>query len=592
MKIILTTLNSKFIHSNLAIRYLKEYTKDIEDIDIYEYTINQHIDYIVQDIYKKKPELVGFSTYIWNLEETLKICEMIKIVSPDTEILLGGPEVSFEGEGFLEKYNYIDYIIYGEGEETFREFIYAKKNNKKLDKIKGLIYKTKDNNIVKNEERPLMKDLNKIPSPYDNIGKEFKNRIVYYESSRGCPFNCAFCLSSTIKGVRYFDIERVKKDLSNLIDGEVRQVKFVDRTFNANKKYAKEIMQFIMDKDPKGINFHFEVTAHLLDDDMLNFISKAKEELFQFEIGVQSTNEKTIQAIGRTTDFEKLSEVVGKIKSFKNIHQHLDLIAGLPYEDYNSFGRSFNDVYNLKPEKLQLGFLKMLKGSNLRKDEAKYGYKYLDKPPYEVLCNDFLSFDDVIVLHGIEDLVEKYYNEDYFEYSLDYIINKHYSGPFDFYEDFLHYWVENSYDEVSHSRDRLYEILKEYIHTKHYEDYGIIENLIKYDYIFNHSKKRIPHNIKLGMEDEYKFNIHDVLKDEEVLSKYIYEYKDIPTRKTMNLVSVEYFNLNPIKIIKDIEDNNFNSGNYEETFILFKHKTSDLNRCKTYDIGGKMKELI
>lgn len=584
MKVIVTTLNSKFIHSNLAIRYLKAFTEDLCNIEIEEYTINQHIDFIVSDLYKKKADIICFSTYIWNLNETLEICETLKIVNPNLKILLGGPEVSFDPEVVLENNDFIDYIIFGEGELTFKEFIeYKVMGSNNYEGIKGLAYRNGDK-IIKNENRDLIKDLNIIPSPYDNIGKEFENKIIYYESSRGCPFNCAFCLSSTIKGVRYFDIERVKKDLGSLIDGKVRQVKFVDRTFNANKEYAKEIMNYIMEKDPVDINFHFEVTAHLLDDDMLEFISKAKEGLFQFEIGVQSTNDKTIEAIGRTTDFEKLSEVTRRIKSFNNIHQHLDLIAGLPYEGYDSFKNSFNDVYNLKPEKLQLGFLKLLKGSKLRAEEDKYGFKYLDKPPYEILENDFISYEDILKLHNIEDLVEKYFNEDYFSNSLDYIIKNHYEDPFSFYEELLEYWESRDYHKVSHSRDRLYDILKEFVHSHHYNDYEEFENLIKYDYIYNHTKKRLPGMLRLK-EEKNNFNIHDVLKNEEILNQYLYKYKDLPTRKVLNLVTVEYFSINPLSIM---------SGNQvkQDSYILFKHKEGELDRCSAFDISYIIKELI
>ena len=341
----------------------------------------------------------------------------------------------------------------------------------------------------------MIKDLNIIPSPYKNIGDEFENKIVYFESSRGCPFNCEFCLSSTIKGVRYFEINRVKEELNNLIEGKVRQVKFVDRTFNANKNYAMEIMSFIINKNPKDINFHFEVTAHLLDREMLNFLSGVKEGLFQFEVGVQSTNLDTIDAIGRTTDFEKLRDITKEIKSHKNIHQHLDLIAGLPYEGYDSFRKSFNDVYEIRPEKIQLGFLKLLKGSGLRKDQEKYGFKYLDEPPYEVLENDFIKFKEIIKLKTIEDLVERYYNEGYFEHALEFIVHNHYTSPFDFYEDFSYYWEFKNYHKVSNSRIRLYEILIEFYKHKGFNNMVVFNELLRFDFIKNNKGSRIPNGI-------------------------------------------------------------------------------------------------
>ncbi len=588
MKAMLTTLNSKFIHSNLAIRYLSGYVKDIMDMEVCEFTINQNIDFIVAEIYKSNPDIIGFSTYIWNLRETLMICDILKNVKPNIITVLGGPEVSFDGEELMRDNPYIDFIIYGEGEETFREFIqHIVKKEEDFSNIPGLILRNEDK-IIKNRDRKLIENLNKIPSPYRDIGDEFKDRIVYYESSRGCPFNCKFCLSSSIKGVRYFDIERVKKDLICLIEGKVRQVKFVDRTFNANKRYAMEIMDFIMEKDPKNINFHFEVTAHLLDEDMLKFLEKAKEGLFQFEIGVQSTNDMTIEAVGRITDFERLSKVVKKIKSGKNIHQHLDLIAGLPYEDYNTFKDSFNDVYALRPEKLQLGFLKLLKGSSLRADRDKYGYKYIDEPPYEVLENNFISYGDMIRLKGIEEMVEKYYNEGYFQHTLEFIIVNYYREPFEFYEDLSIYWETKDYHKVAHSRNNLYSILKDFIEYKNYEHGLIINNLLKYDYIYHNKRPKLPAKLEVSKEHRLQKNIHDILKDERILSDYLPEYRDMPTKKLINLVSVESFDIDILKLI----EGGYRAEEYGRRYILFKHRDGVMNRCTAMDITKIVKEMI
>ncbi len=589
MKVILSTLNSKFIHSCLAIRYLQGYVEDLIHIDIKEYTINQNIDFIASDLYKLGPEIIGFSTYIWNLTETLKICKILKTVNPKIKIILGGPEVSFDGEKILEDNKFIDFIIYGEGEETFREFI--KKTidgNEDYDDIEGLIY-SQGNKIIKNPPRPLIKDLNIIPSPYKNIGDEFENKIVYFESSRGCPFNCEFCLSSTIKGVRYFEINRVKEELNNLIEGKVRQVKFVDRTFNANKNYAMEIMSFIINKNPKDINFHFEVTAHLLDREMLNFLSGVKEGLFQFEVGVQSTNLDTIDAIGRTTDFEKLRDITKEIKSHKNIHQHLDLIAGLPYEGYDSFRKSFNDVYEIRPEKIQLGFLKLLKGSGLRKDQEKYGFKYLDEPPYEVLENDFIKFKEIIKLKTIEDLVERYYNEGYFEHALEFIVHNHYTSPFDFYEDFSYYWEFKNYHKVSNSRIRLYEILIEFYKHKGFNNMVVFNELLRFDFIKNNKGSRIPNGI-LGFKEDIKQSIiHEILKNEKVMEDCLEEYKELPTKKIIQDIAVKTFSVNIFKIIED----GYNSTDYTiRTDILFVYQNEVINRCKTYDISNIIKEMI
>ena len=587
MKIILTTLNSKFIHSSLSIRYLKAYAKDIP-IEIMEFTINQNLDYIVGEIYKKKPDVIGFSTYIWNREETLAICETLKIINPDIKIILGGPEVSFDGEKILKENWFIDFIIYGEGEASFKELIETILAGKsEFQNIRGLIFR-KGDRIITNLPRELIGNLDTIPSPYRDLGDDFKNKIVYFESSRGCPFNCQFCLSSTIKGVRYFNIDRVKEDLGLLIDANVGQVKFVDRTFNANKKYAMEIMEFIMERDPKNINFHFEVTAHLLDEEMLEFISKAKEGLFQFEIGVQSTNEKTLEAIGRTTDIEKLKIITKRIKGFKNIHQHLDLIVGLPYEDYNSFGNSFNEVYEIRPEKIQLGFLKLLKGSGLRREIDKYGMKFLDKPPYEILETSWIDYGDVLRLKGIEDLVEKYYNEGYFENSIDYIIKNHYNSPFSFFEDFLDYWEHMKYHTISHSRNSLYEILIDFYKHKDYKDFWIFNEIIKYDYIYNNKNPYLPQGINRIGDKFLRINKHHILKNEIILNKYLGDYKNMATKNIIKRIHIEKFPVDIIRLFNN--DYIFKESFKGDNYILFDYKDKVINRSFVYNITEEIRE--
>ncbi|SHD78515.1 B12-binding domain-containing radical SAM protein [Schnuerera ultunensis] len=588
MNIILTTLNSKFIHSSLSIRYLKSYSEDMVPIELMEFTVNQNINYIVGEIYKKDPDIIGFSTYIWNREETLQICEILKIIKPELKIILGGPEVSFDGKNILRKHWFIDFIIYGEGEITFKELLKTLIDGKNdYREVNGIIYRQGDL-VIQSLPRTLIKNLDSIPSPYKDVGDSFKHKIVYFESSRGCPFNCQFCLSSTIKGVRYFSLDRVKEDLDRLIEGQVKQVKFVDRTFNANKKYAIEIMDFIMEKDPKDINFHFEVTAHLLDRDMLDFIKKAKEGLFQFEIGVQSTNSKTIEAVGRTTDFNKLKKVCKEIKRNNNIHQHLDLIAGLPYEDYESFKKSFNDVYEIKPEKIQLGFLKLLKGSGLRKDKAKYNFKFLDKPPYEVLETDYISYEDMLRLKGIEDLVEKYYNEGYFKHSIEYIVNNEYETAFDFLEDILDYWEERKYHTISHSRNRLYQILLDFYGDKNFDNLIIFQELIKYDYIFNNNNPNIPRFLNRAEVNFIQRKKHTILKDERLLNSYLIQYKGRPTKEIVNKIHIENFKIDIEELIK--KEYILESNMYRDRYILFDYRDGTLIRCKTYDITEFIQE--
>lgn len=582
MNTILTTLNSKFIHSGLAIRYLKSYSKDIPNIKLREFTINQNLDHVAGEIYKEKPDIIGFSTYIWNRDETLQVCETLKIINPNIKIILGGPEVSFDGSKLLEDYWFIDFIVYGEGEVTFNELLKGIINGKnEYQDIDGLIYR-QDEKIIKNKPRQLIQDLDLIPSPYRDVGDKFENKIVYFESARGCPFNCQFCLSSTIKGVRYFSIDRVKEDLDNLIEAKVKQIKFVDRTFNANKEYAMEIMNFIMEKNPKNMNFHFEVTAHLVDYEMLEFIRNVKSGLFQFEIGVQSTNSKTIEAIGRTTDFKRLKTVTEEIKSFEKIHQHLDLIAGLPYESYGSFKKSFNDVYEIKPEKIQLGFLKLLKGSGLRNEKEKYGFKFLDKPPYEVLETKYIDYEEILKLKGIEDLVEKYYNEGYFENTLNYMIKNHYSTAFDFFEDFLDYWENKDYHTVLHGRKKLYGILFEFYKMKEFGDLKVLGEIMKYDYIFSNKNSNIPKFLK---RLDFKFiqkNRHNILKDEGLLFDYLIHYKDMSTKEIIKKVHIEGFSINIQELID--QEYNFTNSMVEKTYILFDYKENSTVRTEVYNI--------
>ncbi|MSS43833.1 DUF4080 domain-containing protein [Anaerosalibacter bizertensis] len=589
MKVLITTLNSKFIHSSLSIRYLKSFCKDIPNIEICEFTINQNKDYIAGEIYKMNPDIIAFSCYIWNLEETLDICNILKIVNPNIKIILGGPEVSFDGEETLKKYDFVDFIIYGEGEITFRELIIKliSENREYID-VKGLIYR-EEGKIVKNEPRPFIEDLDIIPSPYEDLSG-LKNKIVYYESSRGCPFNCQFCLSSTIKGVRFFSLDRVKEDLEKLIDAQVRQVKFVDRTFNTKKEYAMEIMKFIMDKNPENMNFHFEVTAHLLDKEMLDFLSEAGEGLFQFEIGIQSTNPKTIEAIGRTTDIEKAKKVTKIIKGYQNIHQHLDLIAGLPYEDYNSFKDSFNEIYELRPEKLQLGFLKLLKGSGLRENIERYGFKFLNKSPYEVLETKYISYSEMLKLKTIEDLLEKYGNESVFENSLQYIITNYYDTPFDFYEDFSSYWEEKQYHKLSHSKKGLYKILYNFYKDIVRENLQVFNEILKFDYILNNRDSNIPPYLKRRDVEELINKRHDFLKDEENLIKYLPEYKDLPTRKLINKVHFEAFDFNIIDFIN--ENYSLKELNGDKIILLFIYKNNKvLNKCEVKDITEKINKI-
>ena len=462
MKILLVACNAKYIHSNLAVYDLQAYASDYADhIVLKEYTINQQKDDIMRDIYLEHPDVVCVSCYIWNLSFVKELmADLIKIL-PGADFWAGGPEVSYDAEKFLTENSEFKGVMVGEGEETFKELAgyYVEKNPQDLKDMTGICYRDGDQ-IIHNGWRQIM-DLSSIPFIYKDLS-EFKNRIIYYESSRGCPFSCSYCLSSIDKKLRFRDTETVKKELQFFIDNKVPQVKFVDRTFNCKHDHAMAIWKYINEHDNGVTNFHFEISADLLREEELQEMSTMRPGLIQLEIGVQSTNPDTIKAIHRTMDFEKLKGIVDRIHSFGNIHQHLDLIAGLPYEDYDSFRNSFNDVYALKPQQLQLGFLKVLKGSHMMEMCREYGIVYKTQEPYEVLSTKWLDYDHVLKLKTVENMVEVYYNSGQFQNTLEYLEN-FFQDAFSIYERLGSFYMEKGYGDVSHTRMRRYEILLEFL---------------------------------------------------------------------------------------------------------------------------------
>ena len=462
MKILLAACNAKYIHSNLAVYDLQAYASDYADhIVLKEYTINQQKDDIMRDIYLEHPDVVCVSCYIWNISFVKELmADLIKIL-PGADFWAGGPEVSYDAEKFLTENSEFKGVMVGEGEETFKELAgyYVEKNPQNLKDMTGICYKDGDR-IIHNGWRQIM-DLSSIPFIYKDLS-EFKNRIIYYESSRGCPFSCSYCLSSIDKKLRFRDTETVKKELQFFIDNKVPQVKFVDRTFNCKHDHAMAIWKYINEHDNGVTNFHFEISADLLREEELQEMSTMRPGLIQLEIGVQSTNPDTIKAIHRTMDFEKLKGIVDRIHSFGNIHQHLDLIAGLPYENYDSFRHSFNDVYALKPQQLQLGFLKVLKGSNMMEMCREYDIVYKTQEPYEVLSTKWLDYDHVLKLKTVENMVEVYYNSGQFQNTLEYLEN-FFPDAFSIYERLGSFYMEKGYGDVSHTRMRRYEILLEFL---------------------------------------------------------------------------------------------------------------------------------
>lgn len=491
MKILLAACNAKYIHSNLAVYDLQAYAAEYADhIVLKEYTINQQKDDIMRDIYLEHPDVVCVSCYIWNVSFVKELMADLTKILPDADFWAGGPEVSYDAEKFLTENPEFKGVMVGEGEETFRELAgyYVEKNPQDLKDMTGICYKDGEK-IIHNGWRQIM-DLSSIPFIYKDLS-DFKNRIIYYESSRGCPFSCSYCLSSIDKKLRFRDTEMVKKELQFFIDNKVPQVKFVDRTFNCKHDHAMTIWKYINEHDNGVTNFHFEISADLLREEELQEMSTMRPGLIQLEIGVQSTNPDTIKAIHRTMDFEKLKGIVDRIHSFGNIHQHLDLIAGLPYEDYDSFRHSFNDVYALKPQQLQLGFLKVLKGSHMMEMCQEYGIVYKTREPYEVLSTKWLDYDHVLKLKTVENMVEVYYNSGQFQNTLEYL-EGFFPDAFSIYERLGNFYMEKGYGDVSHTRMRRYEILLEFLEDVSEISMDQVKDQMVYDLYLRENLKSRP----------------------------------------------------------------------------------------------------
>jgi radical SAM superfamily enzyme YgiQ (UPF0313 family) len=491
MKILLAACNAKYIHSNLAVYDLQAYAAKYADhIILKEYTINQQKDDIMRDIYLEHPDVVCVSCYIWNISFVKELMADLTKILPDADFWAGGPEVSYDAEKFLAENPEFTGVMVGEGEETFLELSghYIEQSPADLKDITGVCYRDGEK-IVHNGWRQIM-DLSSIPFIYKDLA-DFKNRIIYYESSRGCPFSCSYCLSSIDKKLRFRDTEMVKKELQFFIDNKVPQVKFVDRTFNCKHDHAMAIWKYINEHDNGVTNFHFEISADLLREEELQEMSTMRPGLIQLEIGVQSTNPDTIKAIHRTMDFEKLKGIVNRIHSFGNIHQHLDLIAGLPYEDYDSFRKSFNDVYALKPQQLQLGFLKVLKGSHMMEMCQEYEIVYKTREPYEVLSTKWLDYDHVLKLKNVENMVEVYYNSGQFQNTLEYL-EGFFPDAFSIYEGLGRFYMEKGYGDVSHTRMRRYEILLEFLENVPEISMDKVKDQMVYDLYLRENLKSRP----------------------------------------------------------------------------------------------------
>ena len=476
-KIVLAGINSQYVHLNLAVRYLKKYVEANSDlkIEIYETNINNQVFNIIKDIYELNPDKIIFSTYIWNKEYIVEIVKELKKVLPNVEIILGGPEVSYKWEKFMANMPEVDALLLGEGENVLLNFL-----TKEEDKVLGVVSR-KNDEIVFNGIEPIIENLDIVPFPYEDWELEDKTKIFYYESSRGCPFSCSYCLSSIDKTVRYYSLDRVKKDLKRFLDSPIKLLKFVDRTFNLRKERYMEIWKFLLENYREGITFHFEINANIFDDETLDFLEKVPKGYFQFEIGVQSINPETMVAIKRNNILDKLAHNVRRIS--RNIHLHLDLIAGLPYETYDIFKNSFNYVYNLKPEMIQLGFLKLLKGTQMYDEVEKYQYKYYSRPPYEVFSNKFISFGELVKLKNLEKMLDYYYNSEKFRYTCDFVINNNFDTPFAFFEKIADYYDKKGYLKISHKEVALFNILYDFYVENNLKDLDIFVEFLKYDYL-------------------------------------------------------------------------------------------------------------
>lgn len=572
MKIVLTAINAKYIHSNLAVYCLRAFAKPYKDeIEIAEYTINQQVDDILIDLYKKKPDVLCFSCYIWNLSYVEEIIREVKKIFPELPIWVGGPEVSYDAKDVLERLPEVTGVTFGEGEETFLELMeYYHGEGKELKDIKGIAYRDEEKQIQVNEWRKTI-DLSTVPFVYQDMA-DFKNKIIYYESSRGCPFSCSYCLSSVDKCLRFRDIELVKQELKFFIDEEVPQVKFVDRTFNCKHSHAMEIWRFLMEHDKGITNFHFEVAADLLNEEELELISQMRPGLIQLEIGVQSTNYETIKEIKRTMKFEEVARIVKQINKGGNVHQHLDLIAGLPYEDLATFQKSFDDVYRLYPEQLQLGFLKLLKGSYMEEMKENYGLVYKSRPPYEVLYTNWLSYEDVLTLKSVEEMVEVYYNSGQFAYTLKQL-EKEFASPFELYLALGKYYENHELHLMNHSRITRYEILLGFIKELATGKEEIYKELLTFDLYLRENMKNRP--VFAGEYQVEKDFLHDFYEREAEEHAYLTGYDSYDKRQLRKMTHMELFHYD---VLGDCSE--------KEIFVLFDYENRSklTHQAKTFTI--------
>ena len=540
LNVLLSTLNAKYVHSSLALRYLAAYCRPVSPhLVVREYSINNRLTAILADLYAYQPEVVGLACYIWNIEQTLALAKMIKQVMPEVLIVLGGPEVSYQPGELLKSHPDIDYVIGGEGEESLAALLTALGSGGDFSAVRGLTWRDDRGQVFEGKVQTVA-HLDDIPFPYTTADfGELKDKIMYYESSRGCPFSCQYCLSSTTRGVRFFSLERVLGDLQTFIDAGVKQVKFVDRTFNTNPDHYVPILKFLAGQRCKT-NFHLEVAADCLHSEALEVLKSAPPGRFQLEIGVQSTYEPTLKAVQRHNDWPRLVETVIALRQGGNIHLHLDLIVGLPYESYQQFGISFNDVYRLQPHMLQIGFLKMLKGSGIRAGERDHGYIYSDGAPYEVLQNEYLTYGELRRLQLLEDVFNQTYNTGRFRRSLAWLVEQWGGNPFHFYEALTLYWEEQGHHQVAHSAKGVTANLLAFCAAHHQESVGLLGELLKWDALTSDGGRLRPEELPWnGSRWQDQFN--RFWRDDEIAAAYIPGYVFTNWRELKRLYHIEVF---------------------------------------------------
>lgn len=560
MKVLLIAINAKYIHSSLAVNSIAAYNREYSDwLEVSEYTINNDISRITADIYKRNPDVVGISCYIWNYSYVREIVGDLVKVLPGVIIWLGGPEVSFNAKEILAANTGVFGIVRGEGEETWKELLsFYLKETPNPEGILGITYRREDG-IVDNPERPPIQ-MDDIPLCSDKTS-DFKNRIIYYEGSRGCPFKCSYCLSSMDCRLRFKSLDKIKEELLYYIENEVPQVKFTDRTFNCNHEYAKSIWRFLIDKDKGKTNFHFEVAADLLDEEEVDIITHMRKGLIQLEIGVQTTNPQALQAIHRHSDFGEVSKIVKALKDSGRLHLHLDLIAGLPHEGYESFKKSFDDVYSLRPHELQLGFLKVLKGSEMYERSREFGIIYREEPPYEVLSTKDISYGEILKLKAVEEMLSVYYNSRQFDKTI-LLLEREYRSPFDLYLNLAEFYEDRGLSDISHSRMSRYNHLRDFIIYKGFGNLALFEEAMIYDLYARENLKSRPDWAKKHKD------VTSFYTDEKNKGLFT-EYEGYTPKQIMRMTHIEHFRVDFTKWRDRV---NLDTG---ETDIFFDYKIRD-----------------